>query len=782
MASKSIKLQPNVVTDLHKNWTPHPGQIATLKALFQKHKRLVFTQCGRKWGKTELVCYVFWRWCNSFPKQCTYYIAPYATQAKEIIWASNRFQTFGPTPWIKKILAHEMRIIFWNDSFIKVCGADNDEALRGPNPNLAAYEEYKDFPAQFHTNFAPNLMDTGAPLVVIGTPPSNDVVPSDKNFLDLAEEARTAPYGFFYSGPSWERTNNPDFLTRVEEQRKLYASRGEEDVFMREYGGVFVRGGSLAHFPMFNENIHVLPYQTMLEEIRSTPNQWQFYCGADPGTAHCFAVALYALNPYEGKIWMLDEIIETVLSRVSVGVVYPQIMERVSQIAPPRDWFYFYDEAALWFLAEVNSQYPGQDIGWQPTQKYLMRQENQEEKPYLSTLKDWFNNNVFQLSDRCVTAIREIKGYQKDRKTGKTPKGNDHCLGGSTLVITNHGHQRIDSLPRDNLAVHAMYGLVFADNCRQTGVKPLWRFCLDNGNLIECTSEHLLLGIDGLWYPAIWFAFTGKEMAHYESASRERVHPGIRWKILLSLWQLLLPSMERRALQTASGGVEIPPRSSPFADGCSSQGRESGKQCDREPGATLPLGTPASSHDPGEASQTEAVGHKPPSWIYRQVKRVAQVRSWAQLLFENHEGELGQKESCRISYSQGLRRLWQILSNLVTAPFQVLPSELQGYRVTAKTGHKVTKVEYLGPQPTYNMETECHAFSLVAGPLSHNCLDITRYFASFANFSYTKKRPLENRILTIPRNDLSFLPDFADESMSQLDVDLNSFDSLIELD
>jgi hypothetical protein len=354
-----------------------------------------------------------------------------------------------------------MRIIFWNDSFIKVCGADNDEALRGPNPNLAAYEEYKDFPAQFHTNFAPNLMDTGAPLVVIGTPPSNDVVPSDKNFLDLAEEARTASYGFFYSGPSWERTNNPDFLTRVEEQRILYASRGEEDVFQREYGGLFVRGGSLAHFPMFRESTHVLPYQTMLEEINQTPNQWQFFCGADPGTAHCFAVGLYALNPYAGKIYMLSEIAETVLARVSVGIVYPQIISQVSEIAPPQDWFYFYDEAALWFLAEVNSQFPSQNYGWQPTQKYLMRAENQEEKPYLSTIKDWFNNNVFYLSDRCTTTIQEIKGYQKDRKTGKTPKGNDHFLDITRYFasFTNFSYtkkpqpeNRLLSIPRNDIS------------------------------------------------------------------------------------------------------------------------------------------------------------------------------------------------------------------------------------------------------------------------------------------------------------------------------------------
>ncbi len=442
----TLKLNPNILNELHEHWTPHKGQVKAGVALFQKHRRLNFLQCGRKWGKTEFCAYLLWRWCNTYPDQSCYYIAPFITQAKEIIWSSNRLQKFGPRKWIKKILNNEMRIIFWNDSFIKLTGADNSEALRGINPHMAVYDEYKDFDSQFHEGFYPNLLTYRAPLVVIGTPPSNDMAPAETNYLSLAEEARIRDDGFFLQSPSWERDNNPDFLYDLEQTHKVLTARGEEDVWQREFGAQFVRGGSKSIFPMFNPSTHVQPYSILLSEINQNREDWEFHLTADPASGSVFAVGFFAINRYIPKIYMLDEIYASSLADTSTGAIFPRILATASEQHPfLREWYCVYDEAALWFANEV----PQSDLSWSPTHKAMMRQESLDAKPYISSIKDLFLSNTLILSDRCINASREIQSYQKD-KNGKIPKLNDHLIDDIRYMLHSSNFSLESIPPPDN--------------------------------------------------------------------------------------------------------------------------------------------------------------------------------------------------------------------------------------------------------------------------------------------------------------------------------------------
>lgn len=458
----SLKLNANILNELHAEWVPHKGQVKAGVALFQKFKRLLFLQCGRKWGKTEFCAYLLWRWCNTYPDQSCYYIAPFITQAKEIVWSSNRLQKFGPRRWVKKILNNEMRIIFWNDSFIKLTGADNSEALRGINPHLAVYDEYKDFDPQFHQGFYPNLLTHRAPLVVIGTPPSNDIAPSEINYLSLAEEARIRDEGFFLQSPSWERDNNPDFLYDLEQTHKVLTARGEEDVWQREFGAQFVRGGSKSIFPMFNPAVHIQPYETMLADIQKDSESWEWWVIADPASGSVFAVSFFAINRYIPKIYWMDEIYASSLSETSTLSIYPKILSTCHSLHPfLREWNCIYDEAALWFANEI----PQDELSWTPTHKASMRQESLDAKPYISNIKDLFLTNVQILSDRCVNAAREIQSYQKD-KNGKIPKLNDHLIDTDRYLIHSSNfsmealppmENRVLTIPRTSILVDSEF-------------------------------------------------------------------------------------------------------------------------------------------------------------------------------------------------------------------------------------------------------------------------------------------------------------------------------------
>jgi hypothetical protein len=182
-----------IIGDLNARWTPHPTQQLVLNALFRDLAPVVFNESGRKWGKTDLICYFLWRRALTIPGG-HYYFAPEQKQAKEILWASNRLQTFGPAGYIDgKPNETEMRIWLTNGSFIKVDGSDNFNAYRGIEPHSAVYDEFRDFRPEFHKVMGPNLAPHEAQLLICTTPPElleldhyDGMLVGLENFLGLA--------------------------------------------------------------------------------------------------------------------------------------------------------------------------------------------------------------------------------------------------------------------------------------------------------------------------------------------------------------------------------------------------------------------------------------------------------------------------------------------------------------------------------------------------------------------------------------------------------------------
>lgn len=135
---------------------------------------MVFCECGRKFGKTELEAYFLWRNALTFPVAGLghYFFAPEQKQAKEIVWASGRLQTFGPQEYIEDINNSEMRIRFTNKSFIKVDGSDNFNSYRGlSDVGSSVYDEFRDFRPEFHKAYKANLAVHKAQLLIGTTPP-----------------------------------------------------------------------------------------------------------------------------------------------------------------------------------------------------------------------------------------------------------------------------------------------------------------------------------------------------------------------------------------------------------------------------------------------------------------------------------------------------------------------------------------------------------------------------------------------------------------------------------
>lgn len=400
---------------LHSDWHPHKGQIRVGAKLFNEQCKRIFIQCGRKWGKTEFIIYSLWRYAQSNPGSSCYYISPYYKQSKEIIWSNKRLQNFGLREWLLEgpsgINNTELRLNFVNDSFIKCDGSDNWAAYDGITPHIVIYDEFRDFRPEFHERMAPNLAVKDAPLIIIGTPPNREC-----QYTELVQEFKEDAYSFWYNGPTWENPHiDPKWLGQ--EKARLIA-RGEADVWMREYEAKFIRGGSSSIFPMFR-NDFINSHNEVLNEIRRDMSNLQFCCVVDPGTASCTAVLFMAYNPYNSRVYFIDEIYCTDPKENTVNKIGEELIVKKHQINRRHDWHQACDEAATWFIAEMADRF---DEVFMPTEKHLNKKESG-----LSLMKDAMLADNFVFSDKCKKLVWEIENYVKD-KNGKIPKEDDHLI------------------------------------------------------------------------------------------------------------------------------------------------------------------------------------------------------------------------------------------------------------------------------------------------------------------------------------------------------------------
>ena len=413
----------------------HIGQQVIIQALFGQGKDLVQVDCGRKFGKTELLLYVLHRWALERPGGY-YYIAPFQKQAKELIWAPQRIQNFLPEFHAKKPNDSEMRITLTNGSFIKLDGADNYVAYRGINPHGMAYDEFKDHRPEFHEAMGPNLATYQAPCLIVGTPPDQTEMPTDDNqdeealanmhsydlMMKTCQEEETAAY---FNFPTWVNPHiSRDWLKR--EKRKL-TRRGELAQWYREYEAKRVHGGKDNLFPMIDLAKHVHPHDSLMEEIAPDMHHLSWMAIADPGSSSTFGMLYSAVNLKTKTVYWLDELYLRQLSETrtaNVVKLHRGIKHDLHTLNPRFrqrcDWDQVYDEAGLWFANEANGSFG-------ETFRKTSKAQNRKDDG-LSLIKDQLIFNKVKISTRCKYLVWEIVNYKRDPKTKKIPKENDHLI------------------------------------------------------------------------------------------------------------------------------------------------------------------------------------------------------------------------------------------------------------------------------------------------------------------------------------------------------------------
>lgn len=456
------ELQEKLEFEIHQFWSPHEGQAPIAYALFRLFRRYVFMQCGRKLGKTDLAIYCMYMFALLFPNSQIYYIADTMKHAGELVWENGRLPRFFLSPkrlpmendeeyqhrrqigrelhekYLFSKNESEMRITFRNGSFIKVDGAENYANADGIEPDFIVYDEFKHHDPRFNEAMEPNLRVKRAPLLIVGTPPEE----LGSYYEKIANSVKRATYGYFCRRPSYLNPviyplgeADPDF----EEECKKYDDRQEDDVKRRELYAEIVLSGSKAIFPVLElptydwdkeEYIgysrHVRPRKDLISEISYKPKNWEYYVIFDPGSSSCFAVMFLAMNKFDKRVFILDEIYERDQRETTARKIVERAIDKWRAIYPLDDsWTKAYDNAAKWFENEVWDIYPELDL--EACDKDIGTRGDDRKDVKLSMIKDMMIHDKLLISSECTWTIWEMVNYRKNDK-GKIPKENDHLI------------------------------------------------------------------------------------------------------------------------------------------------------------------------------------------------------------------------------------------------------------------------------------------------------------------------------------------------------------------
>lgn len=414
---------------LRSIWTPHAGQRIVGDAIFNSKAELIYTQCGRKYGKTELSVYCAWVWALLNPNSEIYYLAPLVKQAKELVWANNRMQTcnsLNPNfiPEVERILggpvkinAQEARVILPNGSFIKVDGSDNYEAQRGLKPDFIVADEYRNFQRQWLETVRPNMLVKRGKILFITTPPH---IPN--HAYEMAEECRLAyenkdPKYFYIQASSYTNDRIQGNKEWLDDEKARLLRLGRENEWIREYMATFVSNNENAVLPTINRET-ARPHDTILSEMDSlgAKEDAEIIVTLDPSNTTTFSALISIHFPKEAMVYVVESVEENSSQRANVKAFIADVKSRIDSyrkryFAP--NVYYMHNEKCEWI---ANDLYSLGSLVSDPSPV-----EYNDSLYGIMTLKEATMQGRIKISDNCKALIKASELYVKDEETGQIP-------------------------------------------------------------------------------------------------------------------------------------------------------------------------------------------------------------------------------------------------------------------------------------------------------------------------------------------------------------------------
>lgn len=425
-----------------KKYYPAEGQTTIAKAILSGKYKLVVVEFGRQAGKSSLLNAIPWYMAMKKRGAIMAYYGPLRKQVERDMWKPRRAQTLnaftsvdenGESNSFEKMKLFEqtcakmiegkprndtMTINWVTGAQLTMDGADDPDTLRGSTADLIILDECRDMKPGVYDILSPTVDIKRGTIVAIS---STAFAEGEFTMLSKIAKDPKNKSAIYFKAPSWISPYHS--IESLEEKRMQYISRGELDVWKREYCAEFTLGGSRSIFPMVTGK-EIRPHQTVLSEAEKLTGSLDYFCVCDPGSADrgsAFAVIFAAYHAPTRQLFLLDEIYATAEGCKSVGKIEPQIAEKIQELAPHLDrnfWTFIYDEAATWFRNEMQDK----GYGFAPTCK---RQVGKDQG--ISTIKDIFLDRNVTVSAQCKNLMWELTNYIKD-DNGRIPKKNDHLI------------------------------------------------------------------------------------------------------------------------------------------------------------------------------------------------------------------------------------------------------------------------------------------------------------------------------------------------------------------
>jgi phage FluMu gp28-like protein len=263
---------------------PHDKQ----KVILNSTAKNKIVACGRRFGKSKLVCREWMRGAltNEFHKQVI--IAPIFKQALlDLEIMRSEIYSSQINIYIDKIITTPYpKIIFKNGAFIDFGSADNFDSIRGTSYDRLCLDEAGFIKDEAMTAIRPLIFDTGAPFWKIGTPNGKNHFYED--FMDKHKDFQSFQFSTF---------ENP------------YIQREEVDKEIERYGkeSLYVRTEIFAEF--LEDQNAVFPWVDIMACIDNSlfinskymPNR-KYAMGVDLAKYEDFTVIIildYTAEPYK---------------------------------------------------------------------------------------------------------------------------------------------------------------------------------------------------------------------------------------------------------------------------------------------------------------------------------------------------------------------------------------------------------------------------------------------------------------------------------------------------
>lgn len=417
-------------TKVFGKWKPSSYQKQLFECLFVDNKRYVFAEWSRGAGKTVTALKIAFLCAELYPGRAILYIAPNKDMGQGII--ADKMLEFPRHLMAERSRASEGLFRFKNGSTLEIVGSEQN--VRGREPILVIYDEFRDHNPRAHDAIAPTLRN-GGKLLIISTPPRLDDIEEgrSKHYEALLKVCREEKFGSNFFVPVSkvleEGILSQDFIDMEIAQ---YRARGEPDEFLAEYHLQRVYKSKDTYFGDIDESM-LVPAANMVKLVSAVSEPTWVMIGDTSGSTR-WGTLFACLDEHKGKIYLIDSIVRKRQGRND------STHRDASDMIPSKYWPLLQYKLQKWYPNSTESDW---DVAWDHDTTFidiiplmfgshinidLVEKKYDKKRETFALIRDLIKMNRLYICEDCKDLIEEMHFLSIDPKTKDFSKEKDELL------------------------------------------------------------------------------------------------------------------------------------------------------------------------------------------------------------------------------------------------------------------------------------------------------------------------------------------------------------------